>query len=79
MPPNHQASDLAVDQAAAAAPVAVPDPPVATSHPSTRYSLLAAVGSVHVLNDMMQSVILAIYPLLKGGFDLGFSRSARSR
>ncbi|MGH8216452.1 MAG: hypothetical protein ACREPZ_12280, partial [Rhodanobacteraceae bacterium] len=38
----------------------------------TRYSLLAAVSFVHVLNDMMQSVIVAIYPLLKGEFDLGF-------
>ncbi|HET7610260.1 MAG TPA: MFS transporter, partial [Rhodanobacteraceae bacterium] len=41
-------------------------------HGPTRYSLLAAVSFVHVLNDMMQSVIVAIYPLLKGEFDLGF-------
>lgn len=27
---------------------------------------------MHLLNDMMQSVIIAIYPLLKGEFDLGF-------
>lgn len=38
----------------------------------TRYSLLGAVSFVHLLNDMMQSVIIAIYPLLKGEFDLGF-------
>jgi FSR family fosmidomycin resistance protein-like MFS transporter len=43
-----------------------------TPHGPTRYSLLAAVSFVHVLNDMMQSVIVAIYPLLKGEFDLGF-------
>ena len=41
-------------------------------HGPTRYSLLAAVSFVHVLNDMMQSVIVAIYPLLKGEFHLGF-------
>ena len=41
-------------------------------HGPTRYSLLAAVSFVHVLNDMMQSVIVAIYPLLKGEFALGF-------
>lgn len=41
-------------------------------HGPTHYSLLAAVSFVHVLNDMMQSVIVAIYPLLKGEFELGF-------
>jgi len=34
--------------------------------------MLGAVSFVHVLNDMMQSVILAIYPLLKGEFELSF-------
>ncbi|HET9818314.1 MAG TPA: MFS transporter [Rhodanobacteraceae bacterium] len=43
-----------------------------TPHGPTRYSVLGAVSFVHVLNDMMQSVIVAIYPLLKGEFDLGF-------
>jgi len=38
----------------------------------TRYGVIGAVSFVHVLNDMMQSVILAIYPLLKGEFDLSF-------
>ncbi|MBN8728283.1 MAG: MFS transporter [Xanthomonadales bacterium] len=37
-----------------------------------RYGVLAGVSTVHMLNDIMQSVILAIYPLLKGEFDLGF-------
>ena len=52
-------------------------PPViaaATTTPlsRTRYGVLGAVSFVHVLNDMMQSVILAIYPLLKGEFALSF-------
>jgi FSR family fosmidomycin resistance protein-like MFS transporter len=55
----------AVEPVAAAHAVRAP-------HGPTRYSLLAAVSFVHVLNDMMQSVIVAIYPLLKGEFDLGF-------
>ncbi|MEO7036994.1 MAG: MFS transporter, partial [Polyangiaceae bacterium] len=38
----------------------------------TRYSVLLAVSFVHVLNDMMQSTIVAIYPLLKGEFSLSF-------
>ncbi|HQX79299.1 MAG TPA: MFS transporter, partial [Steroidobacteraceae bacterium] len=33
---------------------------------------LAGISSAHALNDIMQSVILALYPLLKGEFDLGF-------
>lgn len=38
----------------------------------TCYGVLGAVSFVHLLNDMMQSVIVAIYPLLKGEFHLGF-------
>ena len=37
-----------------------------------QYGVLGAVSFVHVLNDMMQSVIVAIYPLLKGEFNLSF-------
>ena len=40
----------------------------------TRYGVLGAVSFVHVLNDMMQSVIVAIYPLLKGDFHLSFTQ-----
>lgn len=39
-----------------------------------RYSVIGAVSFVHTLNDMMQSVIIAIYPLLKGEFDLSFAQ-----
>ena len=39
---------------------------------ATRYGVLGAVSFVHMLNDMMQSVIVAIYPLLKGELDLSF-------
>ncbi len=38
----------------------------------TVYSVLGAVSFAHVLNDMMQSIIIAIYPLLKGEFQLSF-------
>jgi FSR family fosmidomycin resistance protein-like MFS transporter len=41
-------------------------------HDSTRFGVIGAVSFVHMLNDMMQSVIVAIYPLLKGEFDLTF-------
>ena len=36
------------------------------------FRVVAGVSSAHMLNDIMQSVILALYPLLKGEFDLGF-------
>jgi len=39
-----------------------------------RYRVVGAVAFVHLLNDMMQSVILAIYPLLQAEFDLSFFR-----
>lgn len=38
----------------------------------TEYRVLGAISVSHMLNDMMQSLILAIYPLLKSGFDLSF-------
>jgi FSR family fosmidomycin resistance protein-like MFS transporter len=46
--------------------------PEAHTHLSTRYSVIGAVSFVHMLNDMMQSVIVTIYPLLKHEFALSF-------
>jgi FSR family fosmidomycin resistance protein-like MFS transporter len=39
---------------------------------ATVYPVLGGISISHVCNDMMQSVLVAIYPLLKGGFDLEF-------
>ena len=36
--------------------------------------VLAAISSSHMVNDMMQSLILAIYPVIKGGFNLSFTQ-----
>jgi MFS transporter, FSR family, fosmidomycin resistance protein len=47
-------------------------PTATTIHPPTRFSVIGAVSVVHLLNDMMQSVIVTIYPLLKNEFDLSF-------
>ncbi len=38
----------------------------------TRFNLLGALSFSHFLNDMMQSLIVSIYPLLKGDFHLSF-------
>ena len=37
------------------------------------FPVLGAISLCHLLNDMMQSLLPAIYPILKGGFDLGFA------
>ncbi|MBK7251654.1 MAG: MFS transporter [Gammaproteobacteria bacterium] len=36
--------------------------------------MIGMVSFVHMLNDMMQSVIVAIYPLLKGEFSLSYAQ-----
>jgi len=38
----------------------------------TRFKVLGAISFSHFLNDMMQSLIVSIYPLLKGEFSLSF-------
>jgi MFS transporter, FSR family, fosmidomycin resistance protein len=41
---------------------------------STRFKILGAISFSHFLNDMIQSLIVAIYPLLKGDFQLSFAQ-----
>jgi FSR family fosmidomycin resistance protein-like MFS transporter len=40
----------------------------------TVFPILVAIGFSHFLNDMMQSLIPAMYPLLKAGFQLTFGQ-----
>ena len=40
----------------------------------TAFKVLGAISFSHLLNDMIQSLILAIYPVLKGGFHLSFGQ-----
>ncbi len=40
----------------------------------TAFRVLGAISFSHFLNDMIQSLILAIYPLLKGTFQLSFAQ-----
>src|SRR6201988_1744437 len=42
--------------------------------PKTVYSILGAISFSHLLNDMIQSLILAIYPMLKDNFSLSFTQ-----
>jgi len=48
------------------------DSPQVAPESQTRFKVLGAISFSHFLNDMMQSLIVAIYPLLKGEFHLSF-------
>src|SRR5690606_20501636 len=41
---------------------------------TTTYSILAAISVCHLLNDMMQSLLPAIYPILKSNYGLSFAQ-----
>ena len=38
------------------------------------FRVLGAISAAHMINDMMQSLIIAIYPVLKGEFSLSFTQ-----
>jgi FSR family fosmidomycin resistance protein-like MFS transporter len=40
----------------------------------TVYSVLGAISFSHLLNDMIQSLVLALYPMFKSGFSLTFAQ-----
>src|SRR5208282_4237109 len=51
------------------------DPPlVFYSSGRTAFKVLGAISFSHFLNDTIQSLIVAIYPLLKGRFQLSFAQ-----
>ena len=54
-------------------------PPRFTPHPrndaeTAAFRILAAITVCHLLNDMMQSVVPALYPILKASYHLDFSQ-----
>ncbi len=50
------------------------EPGTASPVARTAYSVLGAISFSHLLNDMIQSLILAIYPMLKQSFSLSFAQ-----
>jgi MFS transporter, FSR family, fosmidomycin resistance protein len=57
----------------------VSSPPIIEPMPrpivhDTVFAILAAISVSHMLNDMMQSLIVAIYPVLKSSFALSFAQ-----
>lgn len=62
-------------ESAPLSPAAIPVPDDATpAAESTRYDVLGGISFAHMLNDMIQSLILAIYPILKHDFQLSFAQ-----
>jgi MFS transporter, FSR family, fosmidomycin resistance protein len=51
-----------------------PAQPAVAKVQRTVYSVLGAISFAHLLNDMIQSLILAIYPMLKAEFSLSFGQ-----
>ena len=49
-------------------------PPQSTTQPKASFRVLGAISTAHLINDMMQSLILAMYPVLQGNFHLSFSQ-----
>ncbi|WP_442794525.1 MFS transporter [Pelobium manganitolerans] len=50
------------------------DRPLQKNASATVYSVLFTISIAHLLNDMMQSVIPAIYPMIKTNFNLSFTQ-----
>ena len=58
----------------AAIPVSTDTPASSPSSEGTAFSVLGGISFAHMLNDMIQSLILAIYPILKSDFHLSFAQ-----
>lgn len=50
------------------------EPLIQSKASDTRFQILGQISMSHFLNDMLQSLIFAIYPLLKGNYDLNFTQ-----
>jgi MFS transporter, FSR family, fosmidomycin resistance protein len=55
-------------------PFSVTDAVIARRAGAASFPILGAITFCHVLNDLSTSLLLAIYPLLKSGFDLSFGQ-----
>nr|WP_297459146.1 MFS transporter [uncultured Halomonas sp.] len=48
--------------------------PAGSPGATTSFKVLGGISVAHMMNDMIQSVLLAIYPMLKGTFELSFAQ-----
>lgn len=72
MSPVHGPASDAIVRPPENAPVTPPGPGGAGAGSRTLYPVLTAISVSHLLNDMVQSLIPAIYPILKGVYHLDF-------
>lgn len=56
------------------APLQPPDSPAAEAAARTAFPILLMLSTCHLLNDMIQSLLPALYPLLKDSFKLDFGQ-----
>lgn len=63
-------------QAVPAAPASLASPvvPAGDVRSGAAFRVLGAISASHLINDMMQSLVLAIYPILKADFHLSFGQ-----
>src|SRR3972149_8618634 len=66
-------SDRSLDSGATHAAAAVSSR-VATHAAGTTFSVILTLSFCHLLNDMMQSLVPALYPILKSSYGLSFSQ-----
>lgn len=57
-------------------PGALPGQPAAgdPNAQSTAFKVLGAISAAHLMNDMIQSILLALYPMFKDNFSLSFAQ-----
>lgn len=67
-------SESSAGEAVMPSPIAAPETKASSAVGGTVFSIIAAVSVCHLLNDMMQSMLAAIYPMLKSNFGLSFSQ-----
>src|SRR4051794_3621532 len=60
--------------AAPAAPITKDAPAPSASANSTTFAIILSLSFCHLLNDMMQSLVPALYPILKESYELSFSQ-----
>ena len=71
------ASGAAPGVSATAPPVSTPSassPANIAAANSTTFAIILSLSFCHLLNDMMQSLVPALYPILKDSYDLSFSQ-----
>src|SRR6202000_2023059 len=60
--------------AAGAAPISKSAPAFSQADSGTTFAIILSLSFCHLLNDMMQSLVPALYPILKENYALSFAQ-----